>query len=561
MVCLVLAVGCRPESAPVATPSEDPASTAPWFSEVAAVSGIDFVHRAGATDDYLLPEIMGGGAGFLDYDADGFLDVYLVQSGRLDGPQDDRPGNRLYRNDGRGGFIDTTVAAGVGDEGYGMGCAAGDIDNDGDVDLYVTNLGPNVLYLNNGDGTFADVTETAGVGDSSWSTSAAFVDYDSDGDLDLFVTHYVAWSQAASFVGRNCYAVTGVRDYCSPQAYDAPTLDTLYRNRGDGTFENVSDSSGIRAKAGTGLGVVCTDLNGDGRVDIYVSNDQMPSFAWINRGDGTFAESAVMLGCAVDEMGKSQAGMGVDAADIDNDGDMDLWKVHLRRESHVLYLNRGEFFDEVTAGWGLAAPTRLFTGFGTAFLDFDSDGLLDVFVANGRVQLMTDLTAAGDGYAEPNQWFRQVRAGQFTDISGTAAPAPTLVETSRAAAFGDYDNDGDIDILVSNRNGPVRLLRNDAPRNGGFISFRVLDRAGRDAYGAVVRLTIGSGKRTAEVRAAYSYCATNDPRVHFGVGAATRVSEVEIRWPTGERTQHGPFDVNQFVTIRQAAEPTDIEAR
>jgi len=265
----------------------------------------------------------------------------------------------------------------------------------------------------------------------------------------------------------------------------------------------------------------------------------------------------VMLGCAVDEMGKSQAGMGVDAADIDNDGDMDLWKVHLRRESHVLYLNRGEFFDEVTASWGLAAPTRLFTGFGTALVDFDLDGLLDVFVANGRVQLMTELTAARDGYAEPNQWFRQVRSGQFTDITGAAAPDPGFVETSRAAAFGDYDNDGDIDILVSNRDGPARLLRNDAPRSGGFISFRVLDGNGRDAYGAVVQLTIGSVKRTAEVRAAYSYCATNDPRLHFGVGAATRVTEVQVVWPAGERTKHGPFDVNQFVTLRQTAEPID----
>ncbi len=543
-VLLVLAGGCGDETTP------PPAEGRVIFTEVAVLSGIDFDHESGAGGDFLLPEIMGGGAGWIDHDGDDRLDAYLVDSAGA--------GNRLFRNRGGGRFDDVTEAAGVGDAGYGMGCAAGDYDNDGDTDLYVTNLGPNTLYRNNGDATFTDVTETAAVGDPSWSTSAAFVDYDADGDLDLFVVNYVDWSDKPAFTGKQCYAPSGARDYCSPQAYDAPTVDTLYRNNGDGTFADVTAAAGIRARAGTGLGVVCSDLDGDGHIDIYVANDQMPSFAWINSGDGRFTESAVRLSCAVDEMGRSQAGMGVASADVDDDGDFDLWKVHLHREPHILYINESGYYDDATSRWGLAAPTRRFTGFGTGLFDYDLDGRLDSFVANGRVQIVADVQATDDVYAEPNQLLRQVEPGRFEDVTALAGPALRLVENSRAAAFGDYDNDGDVDVLLANRDGPARLLRNDAERLGRFCSLRLLDRHGRDALGARVRCVIGDTSRTFEVRSAYSYCAANDPRVHVGLGDATGIDRVEVTWPDGSAAESfGPFDADQLVEIRQTVGPQE----
>ena len=547
LLLTVLHAACGDPAAPDPVPSADVGGV---FAEVATRSGVEFHHRSGADGAFLLPEIMGGGAGFLDYDSDGFLDLYLVQSGRIDSP-DAQVANRLFRNDGSGGFVDVTAAAGVSDPGYGMGCAAGDYDNDGDVDLYVTNLGANTLYRNEGNGTFADVTQAAGVGDPGWSTSAAFVDYDADGDLDLFVTNYVLWSDTPAFTKKECFATTGANDYCSPQSYEAPSFDTLYRNDGGGKFRDVSAEAGIRAKAGTGLGVVCVDLNGDGRIDIYVANDQMPSFAWIGRVGGPFVEQAIPLGIAVDETGKSQAGMGVATGDIDDDGDFDLWKVHLYRESHILYVNRGHYFDDATSRRGLAAVTRPYTGFGTALFDFDLDGRLDLFVANGRVQVVPGPQPAEDLYAEPNQLLRQGQDRRFADISADLGPAFALTENSRAAAVGDYDNDGDLDILVANRDGPARLLRNDAERRGGFLSMRVLERHGRDAYGARVTCILGDAERTFLVGAAYSYCATNDPRVHVGLGSYDRVDRVEVLWPDGTTESYGPFDANTFVELKQ----------
>jgi hypothetical protein len=545
LVALCLVAACTPV-AERGSPGGEPAARA--FVEVAAASGIDFRHVSGAAGAFLLPEIMGGGGGFLDYDGDGFLDMYLVQSGRL-GQPDPALGNRLLRNDGRGSFVDVTARAGVGDAGYGMGCAAGDYDNDGDVDLYVTNVGPNVLYRNRGDGTFADATAEAGVGDAGWSTSAAFVDYDADGDLDLFVVNYVAWAEEPAFTEKRCFATTGARDYCSPQSYGASSFDTLYRNEGGGRFQDVSALAGLRSKRGTGLGVATADLDGDGRIDLYVSNDQMPSFAWINRGDGRFDERGVALGVAVDETGKSQAGMGVVAADVDDDGDLDLWKVHLYRESHVLYLNEGDYFDDVTTRRGLAAPTRPFTGFGTALFDYDLDGRLDAFVANGRVQYVPEPTEAEDPYAERNQLLRQGEDGRFTDVSDTLGPALRLVDNSRAAAFGDHDNDGDVDVLVVNRDGPTRLLRNDTLRLGGSLTLRIVERSGRDAHGARVSVRVGDRTRTFLVQPAYGYCATHDPRVHVGLGARDRVEHVDVRWVDGTESRYGPFASGACATL------------
>ncbi|MHC5028480.1 MAG: CRTAC1 family protein [Planctomycetota bacterium] len=509
------------------------------FIDVALASGIDFVHRAGRSDQHLLPEIMGGGAGFLDVDGDGLLDAYLVQS---DAGQHGSRGNRLFRNLGDGTFADVTETSGADDTGYGMGCAAGDYDDDGDVDLYVTNLGDDVLYRNDGDGSFTDVTLGAGIDTPGWSTSAAFVDYDADGDLDLFVTSYVRWSRTGRFLDRECFAATGERDYCSPQAYDAPSHDTLYENLGDGTFRDVSGAAGIASRAGTGLGVICTDLDGDGRVDLYVANDQMPSFAWINLGAGRFEERAALLGVAVDEHGRPLAGMGVDAGDFDRDGDFDLWKVHLDGEAHTLYVNAGTFYDDATVRLGLAVPTRAATGFGTAFVDLDLDGRLDLFVANGRVQRAGGAGTATDPYAEANQVLLQTPAGRFVDASERGGAALRLVESSRGAAFADFDEDGDVDVLVCNNDGRARLLRNETPATR-FLAVRVLEASGRDALGAVIRCSGRDAVFTGLVHAASSYCSTSDARRVIGLGTAV-VTRIDVTWADGTATSftEGPYE-------------------
>lgn len=499
---------------------------------------------------------MGGGAGWIDFDNDGFLDAYLVQSGNLQdvgkGDRSDRAQqNRLFRNDQRGGFVDVTERAGVGGAAYGMGCAVGDYNGDGRMDLYVVNIGRNHLFRNDGDGKFTDVAREAGVEAEGWSSGAAFVDYDRDGDQDLFVIRYVDWRDEPAFTRKMCYADSGARDYCSPQAYNAPSVDLLFRNDGDGTFSDVTQAAGLSARAGTGLGVLCSDFDNDGDIDLYVSNDQMPSFFWRNSGDGTFVECGMELGCAVDELGRSQAGMGVDADDLDDDGDLDVWKVHLHRETHVLYRNLGRYFEDATLAHGLAAATRRYTGFGTAFADFDHDGLLDIFVANGRVQFVNEPYPTPDIYAEPNQLIRQVRPGWFEDVTEAAGAGLRLIDNSRAAAFGDYDNDGDVDVLIANRDGPARLLRNDCKKAGSSVTLHLIDRRGCVALGARLFCTMGEKTRLYEAVSAYSYAAANDPRVHIGLGAATSLSTVRIVWPDGAESRHGPFAAGQVHLVRQ----------
>ena len=544
------------------------------FTEVARASGIDFTHRSGARGAFLFPEIMGGGAGWLDFDGDGDLDAYLVDSGETTGlaaaddgatdPADRRTGNRLFRNDGRGRFLDVTGRAGVAGRGYGMGVAAGDYDNDGDVDIFVANAGVSLLERHDGGRAVAAVRAGAAGGASAWSTAGAFFDYEADGDLDLFVANYVDWSDKPAFTEKRCFSDAGARAYSERQSDDATSEQVPDGQAGDGTFTDVSAAAGLLERLGTGLGVVSSDLDDDGDVDVYVSNDQMPSFAWINQGDGTFVERATLLGCAVDEMGRAQGGMGVDAGDVDGDGDMDLWKVHLHRESHVLYRNLGDYFEDATTLSGLAAVTRRATGFGTALFDYDLDGLLDAFVANGRVQFVNEPYPVADPYAEPNQLLRQTRDGWFEDVSAAAGPALATVENSRAAAFGDYDNDGDVDVLVANRDGPARLLRNDAARLGRPLTLRLTDRAGRDAYGARVTVAAGGGRRVFEARAAYSYAATNDPRVHVGVPEGTSVESVEVRWPDGSTSRYPALRTDRIYALRQPggrSSETDRRAR
>lgn len=519
-----------------------------WLVDVAVASGVHFSHMRGPQVRYWFPEIMSGGAGMFDYDGDGDLDLYLVQGGDLDPANRIKPGNQLFRNRGDGTFEDVTQAAGVGDTGYGMGCACGDYDGDGDIDLYVTNVGPNVLYRNNGDGTFTDVTAEAGVGEPGWGSSCAFVDFDGDEDLDLFVVNYVVWSIDGEI---ECFDENGQRDYCQPGNYGAPAPDTLYRNEGDGTFVDVSATAGLRTAFGNGLGVACGDFNLDGRVDLYVANDGMLNQLWLNVGDGRFVDGALLAGCAVNIQGMAEAGMGVAAVDIDHDGDLDLFMTHLRGESNTLYLNQDGLFEDVTAGAGLSMPSIARTGFGMGFVDFDHDGELDLYIANGRVTHAASSWDPDDLYADPNQLSRGVGGGRFEEVRSESGPTASSGGTSRAAAFGDYDNDGDVDVLVVDSGARARLLRNDAGSRGHWVMFRVLNRRGTDAVGAQVRVQAGGRRQWRLVQTAYSYCASNDPRVHFGLGAATQVDEVAVRWPDGKEELFGARPAGRVHELRE----------
>jgi hypothetical protein len=529
--------------------AERDASPAPWFVEEARARGLDFVHDSGQEGERLLfPEIACGGAALFDMDGDGDLDAYLVQAGSLTAPPAQRPPNRLYRNRGDGTFDDVTAGSGAGDRGYGMGAATGDCDGDGDLDLYVTNVGRNALLRNDGSGRFTDVTEASGTGHEGWGASSAFFDADGDGDLDLFVVNYLHWSPETE---RECFASTGERDYCAPISYQAPAESVLYRNEGDGTFTDASAAAGLRTALGNGLGVVCADLDGDGRTDVYVANDGTRNHMWKNRGDGTFREDALAAGTALDREGIAKAGMGVCAEDVDDDGDADLLVVNLAGEGDSLYRNGGDgAFTDDTVRTGLSAATRMHTRFGAGLHDFDHDGVLDLYAATGRVRRGAPLYGA-DPFAEPELLLRGVAPGRFEIVpnGGTAAP---MAATSRAAAFGDVDGDGDVDVLVVNRDGPAHLFMNVAPKRGHWITLDVVDRAGAPAIGARVAIELASGRRiTREVRTASSYLAANDPRLHVGLGDAQRVERVTVRWPDGAVEEFGTFTADRQWTVRR----------
>jgi enediyne biosynthesis protein E4 len=450
---------------------------------------------------------------------------------------------------------DASGIAGVA--GYGMGVAIGDYDNDGHPDIYVTNFGANVLLRNDGRGRFTDVTAAAGVAASGWSTSATFVDVDADGHLDLFVTRYLDWSVQAE---RECYSLTGIVDYCAPRNYDAPTTDLLFRNNGDGTFTDVSRAAGIGAAVGNGLGVVADDFDGDGLVDLFVANDATPNHLWRNLGGWRFEEVAMLSGVAIDQDGAPKAGMGVHAADPADRGRNDLLVVNLDTESDSYYRNEGRFFVDATSAVGLRVVSRRFTRFGVAMLDFDNDGLLDLYEASGRVGLQSE-TFSEDPYAEPNLLFRGVPGGGFEERLPRGGTAPTLVTTSRAAAFGDIDNDGGIDILVVNRDGPAHLLRNVASDRGHWLMLRVVDRHGRDALGATLQIAVGDRTIRRDVRSGYSYLAANDPRVHVGLGSVRQVDAVTVQWPDGARERFGPFEADRIVEVRRGTGVQETSGR
>jgi len=545
---LSLSAGCGASSEPGPVDGrEEGGSESAWFRDIAEESGLRFTQHSGQRTLLLFPEIMGGGVALFDKDGDGDLDVYMVQSGSLyEDAEESLSTNQLFENRGDATFADVTRASGAGDTGYGMGVCAGDVDNDGDLDLYVTNVGPNVLLRNDGTGSFEDVTASAGVGDPNWGTSAAFFDFDQDGDLDLYSCNYVAWTRDSDL---RCYARSGLPDYCSPVSYNAPQMDVLYLNQGDGTFLDISEPAGLRTSFGNGLGVVCGDFNGDRLPDVFVANDQVDNQYWVNRGGGRFEDQAMVSGCAVDINGAAKAGMGTCAADLDRDGDLDLMVVNLESQSDSFFRNQGGFFTDATAQVGLGTLTRRFTRFGVGWVDFDNDGLLDQFEANGRVT-MPDRIPAGvaDPFAEPNSLLRGTPSGSFVMVAGGAGRTS---RTSRGAAFGDLNNDGRVDLVIANRDAPAEVLLNVHETPGHWLLLRVIERHGRDAVGAILWLRLGGRDLRYDVNPHYSYLASNDPRVHVGLGPEPRVESIRVVWIDGSEEWFGPFESDRIATLRE----------
>ena len=555
LAALVALTSCgKPESStPTAelnpSPAPPPVVSATWFHEVAAQAGVSFRHSSGHATRFYMPEMATGGVGLLDFDGDGWLDVFCVNGGSLYPDVTNRPGHKLYRNLGNWKFEDVTERAGVGGHGeYGMGCACGDYNGDGRTDIYVTHLDGGILYRNNGDGGFADVTREAGIDGTSWGTSAAFFDYDSDGHLDLMVANYIRWSRETEL---DCYSRGGLPDYCSPMNYKAPAMDTLYHNKGNGMFENVTLAAGLDKAYGNGLGVACADFDHDGRIDIFVANDGMPNQLWINKGDGKFADEALIRGCALNAVGMPRAGMGVAAVDLRGSGWLDLFVTHLVGEGNGWFVNTDGYFTDTVSPRGPSASSALLTGFGAGFADFDHDGILDLYVANGRVKYGAKDLDPNDPYAEANTLLRGMGGGKFEEIRPAGGSFPVLLGTSRGAAFGDLNNDGGIDVVVINRDGPAHLLHNVAPERGHWIMFRVLDRKGCDAINASVRLEAGGRIQFREVMPNQGYCSSNDPRVHFGLATAQKIDRLVVRWRKGEEETFGPYDAGRIIEIRE----------
>ncbi len=563
-----------PDSAGDAAESgeERPREQAELFTERAEAAGLRFVHDAGVSGRFYQPEIMGPGVALVDHDNDGDLDVYLVQGGFL-GPASERPAEnptgRLFRNDLEAGeagarrlrFTDVTEASGIVTRGYGMGVAAGDIDNDGWIDLYITGFRGNQMFRNDGDGTFTDVSRSSGTdAPDTWGVSAAFVDVDRDGWLDLFVGNYLAYSFAAHV---DCTNAAGVPDYCRPEAY-RPQPNRFYRNRGDGRFADATVTAGFAREFGPALGVSTADFNGDGWLDIFVANDQQENQLWINQRDGTFTNTALVAGVAVGASGELKADMGVDAGDFDNDGDEDLFVTELTAQGSTLYVNDGSgVFEEQSASRGLRQPSLPYTGFGAAWLDYDNDGWLDILSVNGLVNQRPDTPATQEApfpLEQRNQLFRNA-GGRFEDVTGRAGAAFDLVEVSRGAAFGDIDNDGDTDVVIANGNGPARLLINNGGGSNHWLGLRLLHTEGRDAIGAHVIVERSSGPALRRrARSDGSYASANDPRVLAGLGASDEAPSVRVFWPSGRVEEWDAVQVDMYTTLAEGTGRPAAEA-
>ena len=567
------------ESQAVALQPEKEVDRVSVFADQSADSGLEFVQFNGMSGEFFMAEVTGSGGALFDYDDDGDLDVYLLQ-GTMLGPGKTLADatfptsypqpltDRLYRNDldidEHGNttlrFTDVTEQTGLTASLYGMGVATGDFNNDGRIDLYVTNFGPNQLLRNDGQGPdglvrFTDVTQQAGVGDPRWSVPAAFFDFDRDGHLDLFVGNYIAADLTKRTI---CRDFIGAKDYCGPGAFPSEP-DRLFRNLGNGTFVDVTTEAGLTSGFGGALGVVTADFNGDGWEDIYVANDSQANNLWLNGGDGTFRDEALLAGCSVNANGKAEASMGVDAGDLDGDGDLDLFMAHLTSETNTLYLNDGHgIFSDATIRSGLGPPSRLFTTFGTGWIDYDNDGWLDLIAVNGAVKKIEDLARRGDPFPvhQSNQLFRNLgsdQVGRFEEVTALGGPAFELSEVSRGAIQGDIDNDGDTDVLVVNNSGPARLLINRVGKRQHWLGLRLLGQdVARDMLGArAVLIRKNQPPLWRRSHTEGSFASANDPRILFGLADEVSIDGIRIHWPDGRSEEWNDVPIDQYTTLRQ----------
>jgi len=560
-VALLLAVACSGPAPQTTAPATDVSTVAPteWFTDVATTAGIDFTHVNGATGKFYYPEILPPGVALFDMDNDGDLDVYLVQGQPLGAANADPAlRGRLYRNDldAAAGptspkFTDVTGQSGINATGFGFGAATGDVDNDGFTDLYLTSFGGNTLYRNNGNGTFTDATKASGTANQpGFGVSAAFVDYDRDGALDLYVGNNVNYRGLDKETV--CPNPAGARDYCPPQIYGG-FPDRLFHNDGKGRFTDVSLKAlpGLRPRPA--LGVSTADFDGDGWLDIYVANDGEDNLLWLNQKNGTFREAALANGAAVTGEGKAEASMGVDAGDFDNDGDEDLFMTELTSQGFNLYVNDGSArFRDMGAASGLGPASQQYTGWGTSWFDYDNDGWLDTFTANGTIITLEGHTNAFP-YDQHRLLFRNLGNGRFEDVTSKAGSTFALSESGRGAAFGDVDNDGDVDILVGNDAGHARLLLNHVGNRQHWVGLRAVGAAApRDMLGARVGVTGADGKTLwRRVRADGSYASANDPRVLVGLGATAGPVRVQVKWPDGRDETWSAVPIDRWTTLKQ----------